>query len=352
MQPFIGVRQSLFLLVGLGAIFSNLRADDQPMPTGETPVPSTAADGGTPTVATVKSDESDAASESNESTQSPAYTLAYKFKPNQLVHYKVSHKAMIRTQTAEASETVRSRTVTRQHFRVVSVDTDGTGVLEPVIDRVELFVQFDDAKPTQWNSASGTPPPSKYKDIAKTLGKPLARFKYAANGKLLSVSPLELGRRIGVGRLPTGNGVPADDPSQNFLVVFPELPIRIGESWTEKIDVQVTVGRKLKLPIKLRREYRLKSVADDLATISLKTVVLTPVRDPNIRGQLIQRTPSGTIVFDLATGRLISRKLSIDRTEIGPAGLKSLMRATSERIERLISSRVAARGPVGPSLPK
>jgi len=278
----------------------------------------------------------------------PTYLLVYKFQADQTVYYEVKHEMMVHTQLGEASETVTNSSTTRKHFRVASVDSEGVAVLDPVIDRVQMSARFGDNESIDWDSTANSPPPPQFQRVAETIGKPLARIKVAANGKLLWVLRLDPTRRPADATRRTGSDVPDDDPSRNFLVVFPEKPIHIGDSWEDTASVKVAVGRKRHRTIKLRRRYTLKSVTEHVANISVQTTVLTPVNNPEVRAQLIQRTPSGTIVFDLQRGLIVSRELKIDKEEVGIADGRGLMHAKSEHKERLFDPEHIARKPAGP----
>lgn len=271
----------------------------------------------------------------------PGYRLRYQFRPNQFVHYEVVQTMSIETRKGEAAESTVNESRAHKHFRVVSVDSDGAGTLEAVIDRVELTAQFGDNPPIVYDSTS-PPPPPQFADVDKTIGKPIVRVKVAPTGKLLSVvRTLSKDLQEGV-TADTGDAAPDTDRSKNFLVVFPDKPVHVGETWTDKLQISVNVSKQLRQPVTLRRRYRLESVANGSATISLDTSVLTPVNDPHVRAELIQRTPKGTIVFDLNRGLLVSRTLSVDKTELGVFGGGSLMRAVSERTERLVPQEKSA----------
>jgi len=57
-----------------------------------------------------------------------------------------------------------------------------------------------------------------------------------------------------------------------------------------------------------------------VATIELNTVVLTPIHDPSIEVQLIQRDTSSTIRFDIEAGRMIGQQVDIDKRVVGFRG--------------------------------
>jgi hypothetical protein len=62
-----------------------------------------------------------------------------------------------------------------------------------------------------------------------------------------------------------------------------------------------------------------------VATIELSTVILTPIHDPSIEVQLIQRDSSSTIRFDIEAGRLIGQQVDIDKRVVGFRGEASSM---------------------------
>ena len=56
--------------------------------------------------------------------------------------------------------------------------------------------------------------------------------------------------------------------------------------------------------VNTRMRYRLEQVKTGVATISVKTQILTPINDPSVRSQLVQRISQGEIRFDIDAGRL------------------------------------------------
>ena len=291
-------------------------------------------------LAAVGSASFSAAADSNDDSRE-TYRLRYRFSPNQLVYYDVSHETTIQIKAENTSERTRHNSNARKHYRVISGSDDGQALLELVIDRVKLSVQFGKSEPVVYDSTSSDPPPAQFRTVAESIGRPQARIRFAANGKLLSVTPLK--PRDGGGQLPNAPKTPDNDPSHNFLVVFPEDPIAVGDTWTDRLTVQVRASKTLLRPVTLLRRYELTSVEDGVATISLKTSVLTPVRDPDIRTQLIQRTPAGTIRFDINRGVILSKTLTLDETEVGLFGGKGSMHVVSHRTERFVPLETAAR---------
>ena len=82
--------------------------------------------------------------------------------------------------------------------------------------------------------------------------------------------------------------------------------------------------------IKLKKVYSLQKVENHRATISWKTIRLTPVTDPRLLAQLIQRISTGEIVFDIQRGVVVSKTSNIDQTLVGPFGADTLMTARTK----------------------
>jgi hypothetical protein len=67
---------------------------------------------------------------------------------------------------------------------------------------------------------------------------------------------------------------------------------------------------------------------------------LTPISDPAIEAQLIQRLPSGSVRFDIAAGRVIAQQMDLDKRVIGFSGPASSMHCLTRLTEELLPSRV------------
>ena len=277
------------------------------------------------------------------SVEDATYQLSFKFKPNQFVHYNVVHKMTVTTQKGQQKRVDVNETKSRKHYRVIYVDEQGTGTLETVIERVQMTIRFDEDDVKFWDSKFNRNPTGPFKHVARTIGKPQARIKAARNGQSISNTPLnsQSARRSSKdGKHNQGN---------NVLVILPEGPIKIGESWRERYKISVLIDGKLPLPIQMLRQYTLKSVARNQATILVSTSVLTPVTDPKISAQLaLQRSRStGTILFDLERGLMISRVVKSDQRVIGFSGLDSSLHTVSILTEQFVSPPAVARKPDG-----
>ena len=268
----------------------------------------------------------------------PVYTFRYQFKQDEVLDYEVDHETTLITTSPELTERVKNEVHSRKNQRVVATDSAGNATLELAIGWAKMSAQFDDAQPMVFDSKHPDDCPEVYENVRQIIGQPLARVRVSPRGKMLSSTPLLRPTLLARAQmLPGDNSSESNDPLRNFLVEFPEEPLKVGEGWTNTFKVKVQLTRRLSQNVTLQRSYELTEVKDHLATIKMRTALITPIRDGRILAQLIQMTPSGTIVFDLEHGRIVSRTLTIDKTEVGVIGGSSSMQAKSKREERWIA---------------
>ncbi len=264
------------------------------------------------------------------------HLFVYKFKTNQIIRYSVLNSSSVNTVKEDFSETNTNESDTKMHYRVVSIDSGNHAILEPVLDHVKMSATFADAEPITYDSQKNEEIPVQFTGVNEAIGKPLSRFKFNQQGKLLEILDL---RNAGKGdptlTNSTVNSV-AMLGNQNFLIVFPDYPIAIGDKWSEKYESDLKVSENLNQRIKYIRKYQLDSVDNNQAIFSLKTVLITQIEDPKLRLQLIQKTPTGKLVFDMQQGIITSRELNIEQTEFGIFGKSSKIAITSKRTENLI----------------
>ncbi len=255
-------------------------------------------------------------------------------------HYQVEHESTLIIAKPELTERVKNEVRSRKNQRVVATDSAGNATLELAIDWVKMSAQFDDFEPVVFDSKHPDDCPQHYKGVSQVIGRPLARVRVSPRGELLSSTSLLNPAVLAAAHMqPANDPKESNDPMRNFLVEFPEEPLKVGEGWTDTYKVKVQLTRRLSQNVTMQRSYELAEVKDNLATIKMRTALITPIADGRILAQLIQMTPSGTIVFDVDRGRLVSRTLTIDKTEFGVIGGNSSMQAKSKRKERWIDPR-------------
>lgn len=259
----------------------------------------------------------------------PRQQLAYKFQLGHFVNFEVVNKMTMTTQYQQATEKVTHESKTWKQLRVISIDESGNILLEPYIQRVIMSAKFNDAEPTVFDSDKPDETPHQFNEVAKTVKKPVARVLVTSSGELLKITLLE-GAPASLAQ-----GGTAADPRLNFLTSMPKEPVGVGGIWKDRFEAPVNVGSNgLQQMVKLQRVYEVTKIEGNIATISLKTGVITPVSDPQIELQLMQRTPTGVLEFDIARGCVLSQRTIGDRTVVGALGPNTQVRSTMETIDR------------------
>ena len=246
--------------------------------------------------------------------------LRYQFHPNQFLHYEVVHEMVIEMTAKEVTEKTRNKSISKQHLRVVSVDSEGGAVIEPTLDYVRMTSQFDDSAPTEFDSDDPNKQPPQFAKVLESIGRPQGWQRLDALGNIV-----------------LGDDTSTSMNSSSLLIPLPEQAVEVGATWNEDYSVKVRASQKLERSIKLRRKFTLTRLEGDVASIEFKTVELDNPQDPEIRAQLIQMTPSGKVQFDVKAGKIVAKTMHSDKVEFDIAG--GVMRAVSDRTEKLFTPK-------------
>jgi len=255
------------------------------------------------------------------------HQLAFKFTTGLRVTYQITQESRITSQQASTTQIAINQTKVQRTLRVLDVDAEGRAKIEVQLDRVWMSAGFEDEEGTQgdpivFDSAdpakSGNP---KFKHVLDSVGKPQAMMVVDGTGKLHEA------RRLGA----EGSGEATErSRNDNLLFSLPVGPVAVGEIWKETFDVLVRNEESLTVKVKMQTTYALEAVEEGIAKIGYRTVVLSPVEQPVVAAQLIQREMEGKILFDVAAGQIAERNARMDRTVVGGLGPQSTLRAAGQ----------------------
>jgi hypothetical protein len=279
------------------------------------------------------------------------YTLAYKFQPNQVMRFEVSHESEIKTHVKDETETVRNSSIAKRHFTVKAVDEkNNTADLELSIDWVHMLASFENPNrpktaPVEFQSDDPNKHPEQFNAVLSTIGKPRATIRFSSTGAPVKVLEGALPPPPkATQQLADGPAAPplTDATPETYFVPLPEGPVAVGDTWKERFDIFLADDQKNRARVTIQRSYKLAEVKGRQATIELWTAVLTPIKNPAIEAQLIQREISGRVIFDLDRGAVVSRESGLDKTVVEPFGARSSMRAKSMYREKLLDAEATA----------
>ena len=255
--------------------------------------------------------------------------LAYKFQASESLHLEYKQDLTMDIRHPDFKRKMVSQVISNKHLRIISVDANGNALVEPVIDRTRMTSRQDDDAESKFDSAEGPDScPAEYRPLLASVGKPQVRIKFASTGKVIEAT--------GVNGAASAARDIEKDPMLNFLIVFPDQPVRVGETWKDEFEAIAQLDKTLKQGVKLRREYRLLKRHGSQVEIELKTACLTPLRDPMVEMQIAGRLLSGKIVFDHERGQIVSREMSVESQVLNGAGAKTMVSTVMTQSERLV----------------
>ena len=121
-----------------------------------------------------------------------------------------------------------------------------------------------------------------------------------------------------------------------ITVPLPAEPIALGYVWTQPCDIDVPLQTGGMKKLKAVQQFKLESVKTGVAMIGISTQILTPITDPAIEAQVVQREGQGTVRFDIDAGRVLSQKRDTDKHVIGFRGEASSLHYVTRFSEQFI----------------
>ena len=250
------------------------------------------------------------------------YTLRYKFHQGEAVRSKVSNLATIETTIGGVTQTTDMVSISTKLWRITKVDEAGNVTFEHCVEAVDLRNQMSGRQEVHYNSATDKTAPAGYASIAETLGKPLTVVTMDAEGTVLKREQRQ--------------HTNLDNSGSVLVVPLPKESIAVGHVWTLPYEVDIPLKDGTHKPIQTRQRYELLKVESGVAKIAVETQILTPVSNPEIRAQLIQRMWQGTMDFDLDAGRMIGQRTDLDERVLGFSGPESSMHYVARVTEELL----------------
>jgi hypothetical protein len=169
--------------------------------------------------------------------------------------------------------------------------------------------------------------PLGYEGIAGDVGVPLTRITMDTRGNIIERVDLRQRKRAST----SGYEGPLTLP-------LPSHPIAVGETWTNPHVVSAPRKDGTFKQVKVEQRFTLQGVRDQVASIYVECIVLTPIREPEIKVHLVQSKTRGTVRFDLRAGRVIEQDLSLDEEIIGaPLGDASSMHYVMQFTEKYLA---------------
>jgi hypothetical protein len=273
------------------------------------------------------------------------YTLRYKFHPGEVLRWQVEHQSKVRATISKDTQSTDTSSVSVKAWRVTDVRPDGTATFEHRVEWVDMRQTLTGRKEVRYDSRTGAKPPAGFEDAARSVGVPLSIVKIDAQGKVLKRQEMkEKKPRAGAAPAKSASDKSSPPPDGWITIPLPGEPVAVGHTWslTQNIDIPLPAGGVKK--IKAVQQFTLEDVKTGVATIGVSTLVLTPISDPAIESQLVQREAEGKVRFDIDAGRIIGQQMDVDKHVVGFRGEASSIHYVNRFSERLLPDGAATAG--------
>jgi len=275
----------------------------------------------------------DAAGQGESVVQKEQYLLRYQFTAGESVRYQVTHVAKTKTRIRGVEENAQVHTISEKLWQISEVNEAGNMTFVHSVDSVELTQQTGSAPEIRWSSLSGEKPPIMFESVSDQLNQPLSTVTINPRGQ-------ELARK-------THAGTEAQLGMGGLTIPLPEEAIAVGHAWSVPREIKARGETGEVKVIKARDTYTLEKVQTGVATLKVRSEILTPIEQASVKAQIIQQLSNGSIRFDLDAGRFLSKQLDWDETVVGFQGPNSLMEYRARLTEEQVgtATRTAKRQP-------
>lgn len=253
------------------------------------------------------------------------YTLRYKFQVGDTLRWEVVHRAKIKTTVSGTTQTAETVSTSVKAWQIKEALPEGNIVFEHVVESVDMWHKLTGRQELRYNSKSGEEPPPGYENVAESIGVVLATITLDATGQIVSRE--------------NNDDVKSAENDGPITIPLPEDPVAVGGKWSFPHDIQVPLPGGTIKRIKSNQKFTLESVKSGVATIGVSTQILTPIHDPAIEAQLIQRETNGTVRFDIDDGRIVSQQMDLDKRVVGFRGEASSLHYVTRFTEELLQEQ-------------
>lgn len=254
----------------------------------------------------------------------PEYLFRYKFEPNLLIASEVTHLAKTDTKVDEAEQNSHSRTVSQKTWTVTKV-SNGEMTFDYRIEEIDMSQRIGVENEIRYSSKSGEEPARQFQNAAKSVGKLISTVTIDAQGMIVARSDDQNPPNLGMG---------------DITLPVPNKPIAIGATWEVPRELRIRRDDGTNKLVRFRELFRLDKVSAGVATITVRSEMLTSITEPKEEAQVLQQLSNGTIRFDLDAGRMISKDLSWDKVVVGFSGAGSVMDYSARLEEQVTRAEV------------
>lgn len=257
---------------------------------------------------------------------SEKHLLRYKFAEGDVLRWDVRHQVQILTTVAGTTQNASTDSRSVKKWVVEKVSPSGDVTFAHSVESVVMTHRLSGREEQTFDSTKDKTPPPGFEDAAKNVGVTLAIIVMDNRGEVV--------KREDHRQRPAGYDGPMTIP-------LPEEPVYQGYEWKIPHVISIPMRDRTLKKIKSQQRFTVEGIKDGVATIRVETVILTPINDPVIEAQLVQRETRGLVKFDINRGRVIEQSSNMDKRVIGHIGETSSMHYTMQFEEKLRDDQAA-----------
>jgi hypothetical protein len=259
------------------------------------------------------------------------YTLRYQFHPGETLRWNVEQRTQMRTSVSKSTQDAETASFSMKTWRVKEVRPDGTAVFEHSVDWIDMRQKLAGSAEMRYDSRTDKAAPVGFQDVAAAVGVPLSTITLNPQGKIVKREKHAV------------KGSSSQEGGE-ITVPLPAEPIAVGYVWTQPCDIDVPLPSGGVKKIKAIQQFKLEGVKTGVATIVTSTQILTPITDPAIEAQVVQREGQGTVRFDIDAGRVLSQRRDADKHVVGFRGDASSLHYVNRFSEEFVAEPALAAG--------
>ncbi len=252
------------------------------------------------------------------------YLFRYKFEPGMVITSEVTHLAKTDTKIDSTEENSHSRTVSQKTWEVSKVE-NGEMTFEYKILEIDMSQRIGAGQEIRYSSKSGDEPAVQFQRAAESVGKVISTVTIDEQGMIIARSDESNPPNLGMG---------------DITLPVPKNPIAVGATWA--VPRELRIGREdgsIKT-VRFRELFRFDKVSAGVATIAVRSEMLTVISEPKEEAQVLQQLSNGTIKFDIDAGRMISKELGWDKVVVGFSGAGSVQDYSARLDEHVTKAEV------------
>jgi hypothetical protein len=257
------------------------------------------------------------------------YTLRYQFHPGETLRWNVEQRTQMRTSVSRSTQDTETASFSMKTWRVKEVQPNGTTVFEHSVEWIDMRQRLSGRQEVRYDSRTDKTAPPGFQDVASAVGVPLSTITLSPQGKIVKREKHAV------------RGSSSQEGGE-ITVPLPAEAIAVGHEWRQPCDMEVPLPTGGMKKLKAEQKFRLEGVQTGVATISICTQILTPITDPAIEAQVVQREGQGQVRFDIDAGRVLTQQRDTDKHVVGFRGEASSLHYVNRFSEEFVAETAVA----------